>query len=220
MTTEGSTPLTDKLEAGIKVRASRRGFNMPEDYHDAMEIARQLERQLAQARNAALDGAADATEGFDEPRVWTGPSELMRKVGAMIRARKELAAPQDGNTPHQVWAGGTCGWATNNAGPQEKVSAAQSSLPGVVPAVSAPEAAQVVGIADTSVRSQLPAPAAPAPQPSAEITELVRRIRMQLGRSNAAAIGTREDVLRAALGGLHIVASEAATALERLSGGK
>lgn len=42
----GETPRTDALEAGIKVRASRRGFNMPEDYQDAMFIARQLEREL------------------------------------------------------------------------------------------------------------------------------------------------------------------------------
>jgi hypothetical protein len=81
--------------------------------------------------------------------------------------------------------------ALKNALPQDTVGSRESSLPTQAPAAAAPLAA------------------------ATGRDDLVHRIRMQLGRSNAAALGTREDVLRAALGGLHIVAKEAADALER-----
>ena len=78
MTDKPQTPRTDKLEAGIKVRASRRGFNMPEDYRDAMEIARRLERELAETQADVMDADAKNTR-------------LMKELSAARESLREAA---------------------------------------------------------------------------------------------------------------------------------
>ena len=67
MTAESSitTPLTDALREAINERNVLRGFNMPEDHRDALDLAAALEQKLA----AAL-ARADAVEKDAERMHW------------------------------------------------------------------------------------------------------------------------------------------------------
>ncbi len=54
------TPRYDKLQAGIKARRELRGFNVPEDLSDALDILHQTERALTAAKAELAEKAVDA----------------------------------------------------------------------------------------------------------------------------------------------------------------
>ena len=124
----GETPRTDALASGIAKRRQNRGFNMPEDVEDSIDLARQLERDLAEAKDDCLrlhrekmdalfgpDGfprsATDAIDGMTLITHWElalnvwdeelakGRARSYAMREALLRVGDKIASVDGGNKP-------------------------------------------------------------------------------------------------------------------------
>ncbi len=89
-----ATPLTDELQEGVRARVGLRGFGMPQDYTDAISLARQLERSQAALVEALSELTKYAESWSDTGVLVYAPGSPADKAVKAARAALLAARPK------------------------------------------------------------------------------------------------------------------------------